>query len=94
MTCNALLLHFYSLQYLELGDALVISSSTPVFTYFFAHYFLGEPCDIVPIITSITTLFGVIVILRPPHLTGKEEFDFDTMVTTFFTLTALVVFVK
>ncbi|CAG7834662.1 unnamed protein product [Allacma fusca] len=80
LTCNALLLHFYSLKYLELGDALVISSSTPVFTYFFAHYMLDEPCGIVPIVTSVTTLLGVVVIIRPPHLTGKEDFDFDTLV--------------
>ena len=30
LSCNALLLNFYSLKYLDIGDALVISSSTPV----------------------------------------------------------------
>ncbi|CAG7734882.1 unnamed protein product, partial [Allacma fusca] len=81
-TCNALLLHFYSLKYLSLGDASVILCSTPVFAYIVAFVLLREPCGFVPIGTSITTLLGVIFILRPPVFTGQGTFDYNTMVGT------------
>lgn len=63
-----------------MGDALVISSSTPVFVTLFAHYFLGEKCGVIPILSAVMTVFGVIVIAKPPHIFDNEEFDRKTMV--------------
>lgn len=45
-----------------------------------AHKVLGEKCGLVPIVSAIFTLLGVIVISRPPHLTGEEEFDLNSLV--------------
>ncbi|OXA52147.1 hypothetical protein Fcan01_13029, partial [Folsomia candida] len=91
LTCNALLLHFYSLKNLDMGDALVISSSTPVFVTLFAHYFLGEKCGVIPILSAVMTVFGVIVIAKPPHIFDNEEFDRKTMIGTFLALGSMLV---
>ena len=79
-TCNALLLNFYALKYMAIGDALVILSSTPAFAYFFGFLFLGEPVGIVPIVMSLVTLSGVVFIIRPPMLTGGSAMDENTLV--------------
>ncbi|CAG7833223.1 unnamed protein product, partial [Allacma fusca] len=55
---------------------------TPVFAYIVAFVLLREPCGFVPIGTSVTTLLGVIFILRPPVFTGQGTFDYNTMVGT------------
>lgn len=68
----AVVAQVYSLQYLSIGDSTVICFSTPVFITFLAHFILGEPLGIVPVATSVFTLGGVIVIMRPPVLTGGE----------------------
>ena len=75
-------LQFYSLQYLQVADSMVITSSTSVFVTLLAHCFIGEKCAIVPIITALLTMAGVVVISRPPMLTGKEKFDTDILVRT------------
>ncbi|CAL8110064.1 unnamed protein product [Orchesella dallaii] len=80
LSCNSLLLHFYSLQYMSIGDALTIASSTPIFVALLAKVFLKEKCGLVTIIASLFTLVGVAVITRPPMLTGEESFDMKTLI--------------
>jgi len=58
----------------------VIVFSSPVVTTVFAHFILGEPCGAVFIGIALYTLVGVILITKPPFLTGKKEFDRDTLV--------------
>ncbi|CAG7838633.1 unnamed protein product [Allacma fusca] len=70
LVCNALILHFYALKYLPIGDAMVINSCTPVFAYVFAFFFLGEPMGVMPMATSLVTLIGVVFIIKPPIFTG------------------------
>lgn len=60
---------------------MVITSSTSVFVTLLAHCFIGEKCAIVPILTAILTMAGVIVISRPPMLTGEEQFDTNILVS-------------
>lgn len=79
LTCNALLLHFYSLQYLSMGDALVIASATPIVVTILARIFLAEKCGLVTIFASIFTLVGVVIINKPPLLTGNDSFDRQTL---------------
>ncbi|OXA60250.1 solute carrier family 35 member G1 isoform X2 [Folsomia candida] len=78
--CWSVILQFYSLLYLEVADSMVITSSTSVFVTLLAHCFIGEKCAIVPIITALLTMAGVVVISRPPMLTGKESFDTDILI--------------
>lgn len=44
-----------------------------------AHFTLGEKCGVVPVIAGIFGVVGVLVIARPPMLTGAEAFDLDTV---------------
>lgn len=64
-----------------MGDALVIANSTPVFVTLFAHYFLSEACGLIPILSAVMTVVGVVVIVNPSHILGREEFDRETMVS-------------
>lgn len=78
--CWGVVLQFYSLQYLDVADSMVITSSTSVFVAVLAHCFIGEKCTIFPILTAILTIGGVFVISRPPVLTGKSHFDADILI--------------
>jgi len=79
---TSVILRYFALQYLTIGDTSVITYSTPVLVTILAHFFLGEKCGVIPIIVAITTLGGVIVITRPPVITGAESFDNDTLIGT------------
>jgi drug/metabolite transporter (DMT)-like permease len=70
----------YALQYLNIADAIVISTSAPVFVSILAYAFLKEKCGVLSIITAIVTLVGVIIIAKPPIITGAVEFDDKLMV--------------
>jgi drug/metabolite transporter (DMT)-like permease len=76
----AVVSHFYAFQYLPVGDAIVISSCSPVFVTLIAHLFLGEKCGFFPVIAAILTMVGVGVISRPTLLTGALEYDSETLV--------------
>lgn len=63
-----------------MADTAVISFSTPVFVTLIAHVVLGEKCGIIPILTAVSTVFGVAVMTRPPILTGQAEYNSETLV--------------
>ncbi|CAG7729703.1 unnamed protein product, partial [Allacma fusca] len=75
LICSMVLTRFYAIQYLTVADVTVISHSGPVFVTILAHFFLDEKCGVVSILVSILTGFGVVVIVRPPFITGSESFD-------------------
>ncbi|KAL7648195.1 UNVERIFIED_CONTAM: hypothetical protein RMT77_000098 [Armadillidium vulgare] len=68
---TSLLLQFYSFQHLPLGDASVIVFSAPVFVTLFARIFLKEACGVFQTVLILLTLFGVVLITRPPWLLGS-----------------------
>jgi drug/metabolite transporter (DMT)-like permease len=74
------ILRYYALEYLTIGDTSVITYSTPVLVTVMAHFFLGEKCGVVPSIIVFTTLAGVIIAIKPPLLTGGESFDNNILV--------------
>lgn len=76
-----MILYFYSLKYLNVGDSLVIVCSSPIFVFIIGYLFLGESCGVIPVITILLSMAGVSVITRPPMLTGKESFETDDMVS-------------
>jgi drug/metabolite transporter (DMT)-like permease len=78
---TSVILRYYALQYLTIGDTAVITYSTPVLVTVMAHFFLDEKCGVIPVIIAFTTLGGVIIVTRPPLLTGGEAFDNDTLVS-------------
>ncbi|CAL8125727.1 unnamed protein product [Orchesella dallaii] len=87
---SAVVLQFYSLQFISMADSSVIAFSTPVFVSLASHVILGEKSGFVPVISGIITLFGVGVITRPPMLTGGKEFDKDTLIGTGLALGCMV----
>lgn len=65
---TGLMLSFYAFRHMPLADASVIIFSTPVFVAIFARLFLREPCGTFNVVTIVLTLFGVVLITRPPLL--------------------------
>lgn len=68
---TGLILSFYAFRHMPLADASVIVFSTPVFVSIFARLFLQEKCSIFHIFTVLLTLFGVLLITRPPIVFGN-----------------------
>jgi drug/metabolite transporter (DMT)-like permease len=61
----------------------VLNFSTSLFVVLFAHLFLGEKWNCVSVGGAFLTVVGVILILRPPFLTGASALDFHTLVRHF-----------
>ncbi|CAL8111788.1 unnamed protein product [Orchesella dallaii] len=80
LSCNALLLHYFSMKYLPMGDALTIASASPLFVGILAKVFLGEKCGYSTVIASILSLLGVAAISKPPVLTGSASFNGDILI--------------
>ncbi|CAG7698834.1 unnamed protein product [Allacma fusca] len=78
--CTAVIMQFYALQYIEIGDATVISFTTPVFVGLLSHFMLREKFGVVPIFTALLTVLGIGVITRPPILSGAAEFDTNNLI--------------
>ncbi|CAG7833424.1 unnamed protein product [Allacma fusca] len=87
---SSVILRYFAVEHMTIGDASVISYSSPVLVTILAHFFLGEKTGLVPILTAVFTLCGVVVITQPPMLTGKEGFDHDTLIGTGFAVGSLV----
>ncbi|XP_021958875.2 solute carrier family 35 member G1 isoform X2 [Folsomia candida] len=73
--CSSIIFRFYSLEYITLADASVVSFSSPVLVAILAHFCLGEKCSVVSICVAILTVLGVMVIARPPLLTSGTPDD-------------------
>ncbi|ODM97265.1 Solute carrier family 35 member G1 [Orchesella cincta] len=86
---SSVILRYYALQYLTIGDTSVITYSTPVLVTVLAHFFLGERCGVFPIIIAFTTLCGVIIVTKPPILTGESGFDTNMLIGSAFAVGSL-----
>ncbi|OXA38335.1 hypothetical protein Fcan01_26818 [Folsomia candida] len=73
--CSSIIFRFYSLEYITLADASVVSFSSPVLVAILAHFCLGEKCSVVSICVAILTVLGVVVIARPSILTSGTPDD-------------------
>jgi len=74
------ILRYFALEYLSIGDTAVITYATPILVTVLAHFCLGEKAGIVPFIAAFITFGGVIAMTRPPFLTGQESFDQENLV--------------
>ncbi|ODM86990.1 hypothetical protein Ocin01_19692, partial [Orchesella cincta] len=77
---NSILLVFFSLKYLNIGDSTVIGTSATVFVTFVACLFLGESCGFVSVLTSLLAVVGVGILSKPSILTGAKELSNDTII--------------
>jgi len=77
---SSVILRYYALEYLSIADTSVITYATPVLVTVMAHFVLGEKMGIVPVLAAILTFGGVVVMTRPPFLTGQKSFNTRNLV--------------
>lgn len=77
----ALFSYFYSLKYITIADSFVIGASGPCLVSILAFILLKEKIGIFTVFVMIITMIGVVVISRPPILTGKDSFQENTLVS-------------
>lgn len=75
--CTGIIFRFTSFNYIPIADSTVVFCSSTILVTIFAHFCLGEKCSIVSIILAILTAIGVIVIARPPIITGESDFNIE-----------------
>lgn len=93
--CSAIIFRFYSLEFITLADATVVSFSSPVLVAVLAHIFLGEKCGVVSIVVAVLAALGVVVIARPPLLTNAIfDTSDDAKVTIFFSQDKNSIYIK
>ena len=59
-----LLIIFYGLKNMPMGDVNMISAGSPVWVVIFARIFLKEPLKMFDIINVFVTLLGILFIIR------------------------------
>jgi drug/metabolite transporter (DMT)-like permease len=68
----ALVCSYYATIHLPLAEATVIQNTNPVFTALLAGPVLGEAVRGAEVLLAFTSLTGVLVVARPPFLTGAS----------------------
>ena len=63
----------FPLQHLNIADATMISSTAPMYTVFWARWFLKEPILKVDLLNFLMMFCGVVLIARPPFLFGETD---------------------
>ncbi|KAH7886623.1 hypothetical protein F5I97DRAFT_1808140 [Phlebopus sp. FC_14] len=64
---------YYSLQYLSLADTTVLTFLGPLFTAILGHLILKESYSTKEALAGLCSLFGVVLIARPPFLFGDPS---------------------
>ncbi|KAH6904974.1 integral membrane protein DUF6 [Coprinopsis sp. MPI-PUGE-AT-0042] len=81
---------YFSLQYLSLSDATVLTFLSPICTAIAGAVFLGEHLRISQLVAGLLSLFGVTLIARPPLLFGhSSDLSSGNMATPAQRLTAV-----
>jgi len=82
---NAVLVYglILSIRYITVADSRTIISSAVITVYLFGRIFLHEKCGLVPLLVAVVALCGIVIVARPPFLTGLETFDVNTLVSGF-----------
>jgi drug/metabolite transporter (DMT)-like permease len=80
---------YYSLQYLDLSDATVLTFLAPILTCYFGSIFLKEPVLRTELCAGFLSLLGVILIARPQYLFGTSNSTIGGTATGLQRLTAV-----
>jgi len=89
---------YTALWRIPLGDSITLLLTATVFTSILARIFLKEDFTLVNILCVILTMFGVIMIAKPPFLfrffnnDTNQEYDMDKMIGILLTLIAAISF--
>ncbi|KAI9450022.1 integral membrane protein DUF6 [Lactarius psammicola] len=68
---------YFSLQYLSLSDATVLTFIVPILTGFSGAIFLREPLSLRELLAGLFSFLGVILIARPQFLFGSPQTFWD-----------------
>ncbi|KAH9052765.1 integral membrane protein DUF6 [Lactarius vividus] len=66
---------YFSLQYLSLSDATVLTFIAPILTSFSGAVFLKEPLSFRETLSGLCSFLGVVLIARPQFLFGSQAFS-------------------
>ncbi|CAL8125842.1 unnamed protein product [Orchesella dallaii] len=88
--CTATVFRFVSLQYIPIADSTVVFSAYTVVVTILAHFCLNEQCGVVSVVLAIFTAIGVVIIARPPLITGESEFNVVYLEGTMYAIAALL----
>ena len=64
---------YLGIDKIPLGDATVITFTSPVFTTLFAYALLSESCSIVDGMCGVCSFIGVVIAARPSFIFGKRH---------------------
>eukprot|EP00002_Diphylleia_rotans_P000012 TRINITY_DN10006_c0_g1_i1.p1 TRINITY_DN10006_c0_g1~~TRINITY_DN10006_c0_g1_i1.p1 ORF type:complete len:486 (-),score=116.52 TRINITY_DN10006_c0_g1_i1:369-1826(-) len=67
--------YYYSIRLMNLSDAVVVAFLIPPFTAIGAAFVLKEKFSFVDGMTTVASLIGVILVVRPTFLFGSDESD-------------------
>jgi uncharacterized membrane protein len=81
--------YFLAVQRIPVSDVSVLGSLQMIAVAVLAHFTLGERCGVTPALAAVLTIGGILCIAKPPLLTGREDFDMDTLVIYFIYLMIL-----
>lgn len=70
--CSADILGFFALQYLDISDVETLVNSAVIITVIISRFALNEKLTIVHSISLILTISGVLFVVRPDFIFGKE----------------------
>lgn len=68
-----IILGFFSVKYLDIGDIETLSNSAVIITAILSRFFLNEKLTVSHILALILTITGVLFIVRPSFLFNLEE---------------------
>lgn len=70
---TAILLNYYALKNMPIGDCQMIYATSPVMVTIFAWAILKEPISANSMVSIMTAIPGLILIIQPPQLFPKDE---------------------
>lgn len=71
--CSADILGFFALQYLDISDVETLVNSAVIITVILSRFALDEKLTLVHSISLILTISGVLFVVRPEFIFGKER---------------------
>ena len=94
MGASNLIIHFYGLKHMPMGDTLLmllsnvvfvpadanmLSAASPIWVVLLGRVFLKEKLGLVDVLNVVITLGGILLIIRPPFIFGHDpSFVFDS----------------
>lgn len=77
--CSADILGFFALQYLDISDVETLVNSAVIITVILSRFALDEKLTLVHSVSLILTISGVLFVVRPEFIFGKENLISETV---------------